>query len=185
MAEHSEAKPKGGQRGGGRPAIDSKTRAKVRKLARDGLSQNAIAKKVGIAGSTVSRICSTARPPILFDRSKMKVAIEAHTVDLKARRVELSQLLVQDAFDLRLKAWSKKQVVILTPEMADKGLEPIEFEVDREGKEVQSYFTSLGIVLDKHLVLTRHDSDDRDLNAVDAWIAHVQGSAPEVPEEWK
>lgn len=185
MAEHSEAKPKGGQRGGGRRPIDSKTRAKVRKLARDGLSQSAIARQVGISGSTVGRICAAAKPPISFDRSKTKAAVAAHTIDLKARRVELAGLLVQDAYDLRARAWAEKSVTIMTPEMAEKGMEPATFTVEREGREVQSFFTSLGIALDKHLVLVRHDSDDRDLNAVDAWIAHVQGSAPEVPEEWK
>jgi len=169
----------------GKPPVDLKTRAKIRKLARTGISQAKVAAAAGVSRSTVAKVCREARPPISFDRSKANAAIEAHQIDLKARRIELSQLLVQDAFDLRLKAWSKKEVTICTPEMAEEGRDPVTFEVDREGKEVQSFFTSLGIVLDKHLVLTRHDSDDRDLNAVDAWIAHVQGPAPVVDEEWK
>lgn len=170
----------------GKPPVDLKTRAKIRKLARTGISQAKVAAACGVSRSTVAKVCREARPPISFDRSKAKAAIAAHTVDLKARRVELAQLLVQDAYDLRDKAWSKKEVVICTPEMAETGKPPVRFEVDREAKEVQSFFTSLGIALDKHLVLVRHDSDDRDLSAVDSWIAHIQGPIPAaVPEEWK
>jgi hypothetical protein len=60
--------------------------------------------------------------------------------------------------------------------------------LDRDGNTVElmalptardwrDTLTAIGIGIDKHIVLTRHDSDDRDLPAVDAWLAAMMGAA--------
>jgi hypothetical protein len=181
VAEHSEAKPKGGRTGpGSRAPIDNKTRARVRKLAREGMSQNAVARAVGISGSTVGRICAAANPPILFDRSKTKAAVAAHTLDLKAVRMGISEKAIAEVQRLFGLFTSEHEVINWHEGSMSTGRTS-----GPTSGDIKNYATSIGILIDKHLVLVRHDSDDRDLSAVDAWIAHVQGSAPEVPEEWK
>jgi transcriptional regulator with XRE-family HTH domain len=162
-----------GQNGGGRRPVDSKTRAKVRKLAREGLSQSAVAKAAGVSRSTVAKLCASAQPPISFDRSKTEAAVKAHAIDLKAKRQELAQLLLDDAFTLRLTALSDRTVTIMTDEMAEKGMEPVRFEVEREGRDVQARYTALGIAVDKHLVLIRHDSEGGELSGLDRFLDHL------------
>lgn len=160
--------PKGsGQRGGGRRPVDSKTRARVRKLARSGKSRNAIARECTLSPSTVSRICAEAKPPISFDRSKTAAAVEAHSIDLKAKRATLSVRAVTEVERLfglldaqhEVIHWDKDGIMhrgtIASPTSGD----------------VKNYATSIGILIDKHLVLVKTDSDDRDLPAVDQWLA--------------
>lgn len=158
---------KRGQRGGGRHPVDSKTRARVRKLAREGNSRNAIAKLVGISPSSVSKICAEAKPPISFDRSATKAAVEARTIDLKAKRTEISQMAVEEVTRL-FKLLTEEHEVIHW----DKDGFMHRGTIDRPTSgDIKNYATSIGILVDKHLVLTRADSDDRDLPAVDAWLA--------------
>lgn len=163
--------PKGsGQRGGGRRPVDSKTRAKVRKLAREGNTRNAIAKLVGLSPSTVSRICAEAVPPITFDRSKVAVAIEANTIDVKARRAALSIGLLDDLDRLRKMMFEPTTRVHFS---VTNGRE--EYEAQPSSGEIKDLFIAAGIAIDKHLVLVRTDSDDRDLPAVDQWISAMMG----------
>lgn len=159
-----------GQRGGGRKPVDSKTRALIRKLARDGKSRNAVAREAGVSTSTVTKVCSEARPPITFDRSATKVAVEARVVDLKARRVELAQLMLETAFTLHGKLFEQRTV-----STTDGSGGVVSYEVDPTAKDWQATLTAIGIATDKHLLLVRTDSDDRDLPAVDAWLQLTLG----------
>lgn len=168
--------PKKATQRGGRAPVSSQTRARVRKLGREGLSQAQIANRTGISRKSVAKICAEARPPITFDRSHTAKAVEAHQIDMKAKRAELAQLLLMDAFTLRAAALEDKTVKILSEEMVERGItDPVEFTVEREGRDIQARFTSVGIVIDKHLLLVRTDSDDRDLPAVDAWLQLTLG----------
>jgi len=137
------------------------------------MSQSAVAKATGISRASVAKICAAARPPISFDRSHTEAAVRAHAIDLKARRQELAGMLLEDAFTLRLAALSDKVVTIMTDEMAERGMEPVRFEVEREGRDVQARYTALGIALDKHLVLIRHDSEGGELSGLDRFLAHL------------
>jgi len=153
--------------------VDDKTRARVRKLARAGKSRNAIAREVGIDGSTVTKICAEARPPIRFDRSATKAATEARVEDLKAERARIAQSTLAEARRIigllssphEVTHWDKDGImhrdVVNLPTSQD----------------VKNYATAIGILTDKHLVLVRHDSDDRDLPAVDKWLAQMLGAA--------
>lgn len=164
-----QAKP--GQRGGGRRPVDSKTRARVRRLAREGQTRNAIAKAVGISASTVTRICAEAKPPIAFDRSATKAAVEARTIDLKAKRTEISQMAVAEVSRLFKLLTAEHEVIHWDKEgYMHRGT------IDRPTSgDIKNYATSIGILVDKHLVLVKADSDDRDLPAVDAWLAAMMG----------
>lgn len=161
----------GGARSG---MVPDKTRIRVEELARAGeMSRNAIAKLVGISPSSVSRICKRAEPPILFQAKMPPEAVAALEDDLKARRARISSMAVTEV---------ERLFTLLTAEH-----EVIHW--DREGfmhrgtissptsGDVKNYATTIGILLDKHAMLTRFDSDDRDLPAVDKWLAAMVGGA--------
>jgi hypothetical protein len=165
-----------------RPPVDDKTRARVRKLAREGMSRNAIARETDVTQWTVSRICAEARPPITFDRSRIKTATEAKVVDAKARRAVLAGLMLDDAFTLRARALGKKTV------LGFEDGETVSREVDYDAVEVKHLFTAVGIVIDKHLTLTDHDGVGGNLSSVEAWIQMMTGktkSAEPVPAGWE
>jgi hypothetical protein len=129
------------------------------------LSRNAIAKLVKLSPSTVSRICAEASPPITFDRSATAVAVAAHQVDLKAKRAELSVRLVGEIEHVLERLHQPHKVIGWYEGFASEHT----IDLPTSG-DVKNYATSLGILLDKHLALVKHDSDDRDLPAVDRWL---------------
>lgn len=161
---------KRGQNGGGRGPVDSKTKAKVRRLARSGMSRNAIAREVGIGTSTVSRICATAQPPITFAREHVKAATEAKVLDAKARRAQLADDLLGDVTKLRGMLFEQVSRVHFS---VTNGRE--EYEGPLSPGEMKDLATTFGILLDKHAMLVKFDTDDRDLPAVDAWLAAMMG----------
>lgn len=160
--------PKRGARGGGREPVSSKTRARVRQLAREGMGRNAISRETGVPHATVSRLCASARPPILFDRAATKAAVSAKMTDLKARRAVLSEGMLDDADEIRRRLFEERTV-----RTTDGQGTVISYTVEPQARDWKDALTAVGIAIDKHLVLVRHDSDDRDLPAVDAWLAHL------------
>lgn len=158
--------------GSGRQPVDSKTHARVLALGRLGtMSRNAIAREVGISSSTVSRFCAEAEPPILFDRSATKVATEAKVLDAKAHRALLSGSAITEVERLFGLLTAEHEVIHW-----DKDGIMHTGKIDRPTSgDIKNYATSIGILIDKHIVLTKLDSDDRDLPAVDAWLQHVMG----------
>lgn len=106
------AKPKGAKlsaalmkRGDGFVAapITDETRNLITTLHAQGLSRNAIAKQAGVSGATVTKVCHQAG--LTFDRTATRAAVAAAVVDAKARRAELTQLLLEDAHRLRQQLW--------------------------------------------------------------------------------
>lgn len=175
MSEPTEGKAPRGQRGGGRAPVDSKTRARVRKLAREGKGRNEIAKLCKISSSTVTRICAQARPPITFDRTATEAATAAVVVDAKARRAQLSSDVLDSARALRNLLTAPHEVIHW-----HKDGEMLRGQIDKPTSgDVKNYAIALGILVDKHVALTKLDSDDRDLPAVDAWLVHVLKREPE------
>lgn len=168
----NQTPPKRGHNGGGRPPVDSKTRTRVRKLAREGMSRNAIAREVGISSSSVTKICLTARPPISFDRAATKAATEARVADLKAERVKLAAKFTRRANEMldlmdqphTITSWHEGDMMTGVIERPTSG-------------DIKNYMTAAGIALDKTLVIERHDADDTDLPAVDKFIAAMLGGA--------
>lgn len=171
LAAHGK-KPRG-QRGGGRPPVDSKTRARVRKLARAGKSQAAVAREVGLSRSTVARICAEAKPPITFDRSATQAAVAAHAIDLKAARAELAQKAIRQVHELFGMFTAEHTVTGWYEGVMSTGTIPRPTSGD-----MKNYATAIGILIDKHLVLIRHDSDDRDLPALDRWLEAMMTGKP-------
>lgn len=163
---------------GGRRPVDSETRARVIEIAmmedESGKrpSRNEIARLVGLSPSTVSRICAEAVPPITFDRSKTAAAVEAHRVDLKLERARISERLAAKVNDL-IDSLDKPHEVVHW----DRDGFMHRATIDRPTSgDVKNYAIAIGVFTDKHLALIRHDSDDRDLPAVDKWLEAMLGT---------
>lgn len=161
--QHDPGKRRGKAATTGRAPVDDETRERILALVAEGkLSRNAIARECGVSPSTVTRMVA----PGSFDRSKTAAAVAAHTVDLKAQRAELSQMAVAEVHRL---------FGLLTQPHVQIGWyqgDATEHVLDRPTSgDVKNYAVAIGILTDKHLALIRHDSDDRDLPAVDRWLA--------------
>lgn len=78
--------------------FDAKRASEARKLFDQGLSCNAIAKKLGCSPSTISRWAKSEG--LSFDRSKTEVAVKAHTVDLAAGRLRLAEKMLKASEDM-------------------------------------------------------------------------------------
>ena len=166
---------------GGVGPVPPKMRAKIRRLAREGMSQTKVAAECGVTRRTVRDLCASARPPISFDRSAVKIATDAHQLDMKRVRMGLSEKAIVEVERLFTLFTAKHDVINWHEGIMSTGVTS-----GPTSGDMKNYATSIGILIDKHLILVRHDSDDRDLNAVDAWITHIRGgSGPvETPEGW-
>lgn len=148
--------------GAGRRPVDDKTRARIAQLIGEGeLSRNAIAKACHVSPSTVSRFA----PAGSFDRSATAVAVQARTQDLKALRAVEALASIELATKLRGLMFEERTV-----RTTDGQGTVVEYQLEPSARDWKDTMTAYGIALDKHLVLVRHDSDDRDLPAVDKWL---------------
>lgn len=95
-------------------------------------------------------------------------------IDLKAKRAELAiDLLVGDVAHIRSMITGK---VTRTSWSVTTGV--VEYETPATANELKDLAIAAGILIDKHLVLIKTDSDDRDLPAVDQWLdAMMRGGA--------
>lgn len=144
----------------------------MRQLGREGMSRNAIAREVGISTSSVSKICAEAIPVIEFNRAATRAATAAVVSDAKGRRAALSVKAMDEVERLFGLLTTVHEVIHWDKDgLMHRG------SIDRPtSADVKNYATSIGILIDKHIVLIKHDSDDRDLPAVDAWLQHVMGA---------
>lgn len=135
------------------PVTDAERR-RVAELHADGLSCAAIARDLGRARSTVSKVCAAAG--LLFDRAQTATATEARQVDAKARRTELANLAIDDAHEMRRRA------LALPPD---------------DGRNARDFASAYATFVDRHIRLTEVDADQQGLAAVDAWLRGIT-SAP-------
>lgn len=77
--------------------------ARVRRLHKQGLGRNAIARETGLSAGIVSRIAKDQG--LTFDRAQTQAATEAKVIDAKARRAALALALLDDAARLREQLW--------------------------------------------------------------------------------
>lgn len=149
-----------------RRPVDAETRKRIEAMARTGQhSRNAVAREFGVSPSTVSRICSEATPPITFDRTATAVAVEAHMDDMKARRAALARGMLDDVDRIRGMFFTDQRRVHMSVTMGE-----VEYWTPPTPGELRDLLTATGIAIDKHLVLVREDSDERDLPAVEVFL---------------
>jgi hypothetical protein len=116
-------------------------------------SARAIAKKHGVAASTISKLAKDAGVVDAFERVQTQKATRAAEIDNRARRAIIATELLNDVAHLRERAWSPYTVAMGTA----MGVEKVTLDLPPLG-EVRSAYTAIGIVLDKHLALDRHDN---------------------------
>lgn len=78
--------------------VEPQKRAEVIALFGEGFSRNEIARRAGVAGATVSKIC--AGEGLEFDRSMTALAVRAHQIDLAEERVLLAKKIAVRADEL-------------------------------------------------------------------------------------
>lgn len=133
------------------PPITDHDRDQVRQLHAQGKNRNAIAREIGRAQSTVSKIARELG--LTFDRSRTAKATEAKVADAKERRAELATLALDDAHAMRARALA-----------ADTG------------RDARDYAAAYGVFVDRHLRLIEVDADQQGLAAVDAWLRSITGT---------
>lgn len=120
----------------GRPLTDA-DRRRVAKLHAKGLNRNAIAREIGRAQSTVSKIARELG--LSFDRSRTTAATQARQVDAKHRRAELADLALDDAHEMRRRA------LALPPD---------------DGRNARDFAQAYGVFIDRHIRLAEMDADN-------------------------
>lgn len=117
------------------------------------LSRNAIARKHGVGAATVTKLAKTTGDATTFDRSQTQKATRAREADSRSERAALAAELLADARKLRERAWQPYTVVVGTAQGAQK----VTLDLPPLG-DVRSAYTAVGIVVDKHLALDKHDN---------------------------
>jgi hypothetical protein len=87
------------------PRITDAQRRLVEDLHGKGLGRNVIARRVGIAAASVTKICTDLG--LTFDREHTRQAVAARKADAAALRSELELTLLEDAQKLRGQLWQK------------------------------------------------------------------------------
>jgi|ADGO01.1.fsa_nt_gi hypothetical protein len=113
-----------------------------------------IARKHGVSDATVRKIAKQAGITNAFAREHTENATRARQADMAAQRAQIAADLLTDVQRLRKRAWDTYQVIANGPD----GPETITLD-QPPLRDVQAAYTSVGIALDKHLALVKHDSD--------------------------
>lgn len=131
-----------------------------------------IAREFEVSGDTVRRIAEEAGITDAFVRTMTKTATRAREADSAARRAEISSGLLDDVAFFRAKFrqdWSKTVVI------PGVGAQKVVADDAEIATGLQRLMTSVGIAVDKHVLLDKHDADDSGGAAVDTWLRHVMG----------
>ncbi|TYK47166.1 helix-turn-helix domain-containing protein [Actinomadura decatromicini] len=135
-----------------RRPIDDTDRRRVAELHAQGLNRNQIAREIGRAQSTVSKIA--AELGLTFDRARTAEATRAKVADAKERRADLANLALDDAHAMRARALASDT-----------------------GRDARDYAAAYGVFIDRHLRLIEADADHQGLAAVDAWLRDITGTS--------
>jgi transposase-like protein len=149
-----------------RRPVDDETRGRIAAAIRGGASsRNAIAREFGCSPSTVTAIAREQGIEDAFDRTASAAATEAVEIDNRSRRVALAKGMLDDVDKLRAMLFEPVDRVHYSVTNGE-----VHYETAPSPDELRNLFTSIGIAIDKHLVLDRADSDDRDLPAVEIFL---------------
>ena len=144
------------------PLPDDK-RAAILADIKAGKARNVIAREHGVSPSTVTRIAQTSGWTTAFDRSQTKNATAAAIADSAARRARLAQRLVT------LAELSLNQAIAELSETTARDAAVV-----------------LGIAVDKHLAIERHDSGadaDQAASLLGAILNDLQARHGDTPSE--
>jgi DNA-binding LacI/PurR family transcriptional regulator len=143
--------------------LDDDTEARLYDLLADlSLTRNEIAKRAGVGPATVSRHAERAGRS--FDRRHTEVAVASRSLDVRARRVELANLLVEDAHRERL-------ILAELPRSA-AGMERA--QLARTVATLSRAVVELDAAERDRL---RLEADERQASGVDDYLRHLSGEA--------
>lgn len=138
----------------GTPLDDTVRAAVLADIQARQLGRNAIARKHRLGLATVSDIARTAGIHDAFDRARTARATANRQTDLKARRLEEAENCIDDAARIRDRYFDPYTTVITGPDGAKK------ITLDEpDAASLRNFVTSYAVLMDKHLALVKHDSD--------------------------
>lgn len=133
---------------------DEKRAAILADIRAGQMSCRAIARGHGVSDHAVRKIAKEAGITDAWSRDQTKNATRARVADMSARRAELAERMLNLAEHFASRATSPYTVVIATRE------EVIHEQLSEPPlPDVQRAMTAVGIAIDKHLALVRHDGD--------------------------
>lgn len=140
--------------------ITPKTRAAILTAIRHpaGRSRAAIAREHNVAARTVQRIADEAGITNPWCTADTRAATQSATDRRRATRSQLADDLLADAQRLRAlfadpAAWRKTM-------MGPEGAEQVRADDVEIAAGIRNHFTSIGIAVDKTIVIDRHDTGD-------------------------
>ncbi len=149
---------------------------RILELARSGARRNEIARTVGRSPSTITKICNAAG--ITFDATTTARATEAHAHDLRVRRQQLLDRLIEDAERLRQQIFAPAMVHNFGGRDNTYNSETIEEPTFRDKRDlVSSIATIVGRIIDAEKI--DHDRTG-DLAAIDDFLTAWK-TEPAVP----
>lgn len=126
--------------------------------------RNRIAKETGLTKYRIDKICKAEG--IKFDRSMVQGLIANMEADSRAARASISQKVLAEIESVIKRMHGKHTVIGWFQGMA------FEHTINEPTSgDLKNYATVLGILIDKHLVLERYNTED---GAVDDTLARVQ-----------
>lgn len=134
-----------------RRRVTDAERRRVAELHAQGLSRGAIARELGRSGDTIGRIAD--KLGLTWDRSKTAVAVKAKQADNRARRAELSRLLLDDAHRLRERLWTESEQVVSTPKGPAKVVQALP-----PARDARDLMTAVTSAVKSHTDLERVDA---------------------------
>jgi hypothetical protein len=155
MPTHKPRNPRRGHYGTPGSTIQGDERAQIIAWIREGVTRNDIVRRCGRSPSTISGIAK-AEGLEFAKRTMVKAATEARQIDLRSRRAEMMETLLDDAMRLRGQIWepttlhafggknnTHNSIDLVEPVFADKL------------KLMQATVAAVG----RHLDLANHDAD--------------------------
>lgn len=139
-----------------------------------GLRCREIARKHGVACSTVSKLARENGDSNSFDRTRVKIATEAARVDAAARRSAIATRLL-DVAERLLDQTTQPHLVHYFGGRDNTYAEHL-LDQPTTG-DIRNLLVSAGIALDKHRVLADMDRDPEGLAAVDTWLRGMLGGS--------
>ncbi len=144
------------------PRIPDDKRAAILAEVKAGTKgRNQIARDHGVSVGTVTNIANSAGiGQTAFDRSVSEKATQAVVADNRSRRARIASELLDDVERLRKRAWEPYTYY----ERGQQGPELVTLEQPPQ-KEAKEAYVAIGICLQRHAELEKHDADRGDEKA--------------------
>jgi hypothetical protein len=137
----------------GGSTLPDDVQARILDMCRAGRTRNDIARELGISAASVSGSCTA--PASRSTERQVKAATAARTVDMRARRAEVAELLLEDAVRLRAQMWEPHEYI----DHGGKDFDEARWTQDEPSpadklKLMQAAVAALG----RHMNLEQHDA---------------------------